>query len=193
LRLGFYGYRYNEGAASLSSVGADIHNPLFEKTLRHLCRLHDCQSMMCFDTIHSFGLGHCKRIIDHCVTLVKHYGLCPPGTPSRKRAKVRDNLIKELDSRMKSDEFTFMVSAVSGNNVRKVSKTLRAFTNLTAKEYQFAAQKLLFALGSGEGGCSLLPEFIAAPVRKVLMMISDFLLIASMGSWNDQVFKQVSN
>jgi hypothetical protein len=72
-----------------------------------------------------------------------------------------------------------------------LSQSLRNFTNLTAKEYQFAVQKLLFCVGPGTVPCSLLPEHIATPLRKLLMMTSDLLMFSSLDNWSGEMFRQV--
>jgi hypothetical protein len=147
--------------------------------------------MSSFDTIHTIGLGIAKRVLKHVVVLIKHFGVVPHGVSIRQRPMIRDKLIKELDRRMQSDELTYLVSPISGNCVRKVSKSLRSFTNLTAKEYQYALQKLLLCLGPGEVPSSLLPEFIASELRKVLMMIVDLLLLGNLSEWGRGEFKLV--
>jgi hypothetical protein len=67
-------------------------------------------------------------------------------------------------------------------------KSLRNFTNLTAKEYQYAMQKLLFCIGPGSVASSLLPEAIAVPLRGLLMKCSDMLLYGSMHHWDEEVY-----
>jgi hypothetical protein len=158
---------------------------------KHLLRLHDVVSMSSFDTIHTIGLGIAKRVLKHVLVLIKHFGVVPERTPIRQRPLIRDKLIKELDRRMQSDDLTYLVSPISGNCIRKVSKSLRSFTNLTAKEYQFAIQKLLLSIGPGEVPSSILPEFVASDLRKVLMMISDLLLLGSFSEWGWTEFELV--
>ena len=55
---------------------------------------------------------------------------------------------------------------------------------MTAKEYQYAVQKLLFVLGPGDVPSKLLPKEIADPFRRLLMMLNDLLMYSSFMEWD---------
>jgi hypothetical protein len=170
-------------------VGADIYDKRFEDELSHLLRLWDVVSLMSPDTIHTFGLGIAKRILRNTTQLVKHFAPVPGTLSARTKILYRDGLLKELDQRMQCDDLTWVLSS-TGGWIRRVYKSIRAFTNVTAKEYQYAVQKLLIVLGPAD--CAFLPEYIAKPLRKVLMMLSDMLLLASFNSWKKPEFNLAS-
>jgi hypothetical protein len=177
---GFDGFRLDEGVRSLSCVNAAIYDRRFEKPeFRPLLRLWDVVSLTNPDTIHTIGLGLAKRMLKNTVVLVKHFAPVPGDMPVRQRSVYRDGVLKELDRRLQCDDLAWIISSTSGSSIRRVYKSIRSFTNVTAKEYQFAIQKLLFAIGPGVEDCVILPEYIATPFRKVLMRLSDLLLLAS--------------
>jgi hypothetical protein len=148
-----------------------------------------------FDTIHTLGLGLAKRIISRTIPLLQTYGELGDKTrgSTKKNVKsLRDDLVKVVDERMQADSLMWMQSETSGEIIRSVSKSIKRFANMTAKEYQYALQKLLFVLGPGDVPSKLLPTDVADPLRRLLMMLNDMLMLSSFTEWDMTRYIRVS-
>jgi hypothetical protein len=186
--LGHLGFREGEGIPALCSLRAKITHPEsspYADKLRHVLRQGAVFDKSYFDTIHTIGLGLAKRIIAKTVPLLQTYGEIGDTNEAKKKIKsLRDNLVSLVDERLQGDSLTWMQSETSGTLIRSVSKSIKRFANMTAKEYQYAVQKLLFVLGPGDVPSKLLPKEIADPFRRLLMMLNDLLMYSSFMEWD---------
>ena len=173
---GYLGYHINDGPPGLSGLAATLRPECVEvfKNRPDLLRLSYLVDTLCFDIIHTFGNGICKRVINNVMELMK---LLSAGAFKR--------LHIEINRRMQSVEFLWGVSPSSGTPIRAVYKDLVGFKNLRCKEYQYAVQKLLVALGHGDE-CEFFPAAAALAVRKLLMSLSNALLIISRDNFEDE-------
>jgi hypothetical protein len=194
-KIGHYGFREGEGIPAFCSLRARVVNDIspYATTLRHVLRSSAVFDKSYFDTIHTIGLGLAKRIISRTVPLVQTCGEIGNHHTTKKSVKaLRDDLVSVIDKRLQGDCFAWMVSETSGVTIRTISKLIKRFANMTAKEYQYALQKLLFVLGPGDVNSKLLPKSVADPFRRLLMMLSDLLLLSSFVEWDLTRYLRVS-
>jgi len=97
-----------------------------------------------------------------------------------------------LNNRLQSDAFLWAVNS-RGEFIRPVYKDLENLKCITAKEYQFAAQKILFALGPGEEeiGSNFEDIEIENKLRSLLMDITELLSLVSKSDLNVEEQKVV--